>query len=136
MLEFPSESDCGFEPFALETGVFSVGSAKITVNICEIKSLQNILNNNLIYYIDCDKILGKACFRSREAGDRIFIKKRGCSKSLKKIFNEMKILPEKRDSLVILSDESGVLLVEGVGVDFRAEINDQTRYAFKIEINR
>lgn len=136
MLEFPSECDCSIEPFALECGDFQAGNATVTVNICEINSLQNISNNNSIYFIDSDKIIGEAYFRSRQAGDRIFIKKRGCTKSLKKIFNEMKIPPEKRDSLVILSDESGVILVEGVGVDYRTEISKETRNILKIEIKR
>ena len=48
----------------------------------------------------------------------------------------MKIPPEKRDSLVILSDESGVILVEGVGVDYRTEISKETRNILKIEIKR
>ena len=100
------------------------------------KCSQFISNNNSIFYLDCDKISGKAVLRSRAAGDKITLKKRRCTKTLKKLFNELSVAPEKRDSIMVLADESGILFAEGIGVDARAELSSDTDQILKIEIIR
>ena len=47
---------------------------------------------------------------------------RGVTKTLKKLLNEAKIPPERRNSLAVLADEAGVLWVEGFGCDVRAAV--------------
>lgn len=138
MLEFPEKSDERIDEIALECGNFKIGKRNVTVSIVnkeEINSLQNILNKNQFYYIDYDKIIGKAVFRSRNAGDMLSLRRRGCTKSLKKLFNELSVPPEKRDSVIVLSDDSGVLLVDGIGVDARAEITESTERILCIGIS-
>ncbi|MBR2868815.1 MAG: tRNA lysidine(34) synthetase TilS [Clostridia bacterium] len=137
MLEFPGNSAGSIDPVALECGTVKIGNRNVSasiVNINEINSLQNISNKNQIYCIDYDKINGNAVFRSRNAGDKLSLRKRGCTKSLKKLFNELSVPPEKRESVIILSDDSGVLLVDGIGVDARAEISANTEKVLCIGI--
>lgn len=64
-------------------------------------------NNNLV-------------FRTRRAGDSFTLPKRNVSKTLKKLFNELKIPEEKRDSVMLAADGSEVLWIEGVGASKQA----------------
>ncbi len=108
------------------SGNFKIGEYEVCVSF-DTDCLQNVSNYNHKYIIDCDKINGKAFFRGREQGDKICLKGRGCTKTLKKLFNELAIEPEKRDSVVILADASGVLLVAGVGIDSRVAVSTETK---------
>ncbi len=138
-LEFPKDAETSFEPVPFCEGLIKIGNTEVFSAIKpadEIICLQNVSKDTLIYYIDYDKIQGNMLFRSRANGDYIKLKKRGCSKTLKKLFNELAILPEKRNSLVILADDSGVLLVESVGVDSRVEIDAETKNVLALYINR
>ncbi len=72
--------------------------------------------------LDCGKIYGNIVLRSRKPGDRLRPVGRGVTKTLKKLLNEAKIPPERRNSLAVLADEAGVLWVEGFGCDVRAAV--------------
>lgn len=106
------------------------------INANEIKSLQNVSKQGLEYYLDCDKIHGRVIVRSREDGDKITLASRKCTKSLKKLFNELSIPSEKRNSVAVFSDESGVILVEGAGVAQRAASGKETKKILMIKIIR
>ena len=119
-LEFPKKSVDVYESLELREGLNKIGDklvlATFTQNL-ETDSSQNILKEDFKYYIDCDKIHGKLILRSRKEGDKISLAGRGCTKTLKKLFNEKAILPEARNAIVVAADESGVVAVEGIGVD-------------------
>ncbi len=66
---------------------------------------------------DGSKIKGELTLTSRKEGDRLTLKKRNVTKSLKKLFNEMKIPVEERNKLAVLRDGEDVIWVEGVGVN-------------------
>lgn len=104
------------------------------VNIKEINNLQNISKQGLEYFLDYDKIFGRLVVRSRQAGDKISLKLRGCTKTLKKLFNELEIIPEKRNSVAVFADENGVVLVEGAGCDSRAAVTKSTENVLVIRI--
>lgn len=84
-------------------------------------------NKSVDFYCDCDKIIGKVTVRSRIAGDTIRPAGRGCSKSLKKLYNEMKIPPELRESVSVVADEKGVIGVIGYCVDERVKTRKDTK---------
>lgn len=138
ILDFPAEADEG------KISEFTDGKAEFfdsvieirTVNIEEINNLQNISKQGLEYYLDCDKIIGALIVRSRQAGDRISLKSRGCTKTLKKLFNELEISPEKRNKVAVIADEKGVLLVEGAGCDSRAAVTKSTEKVLVIRIEK
>lgn len=92
--------------------------------------------HNLFAYalIDYDKIRGELTLRSRLSGDRLSLRQRGCTKTLKKLFQEAHIPPERRQSLLILADEEGVVWVEGFGPHARVALTDCSQRALAIEI--
>lgn len=101
------------------------------VSICRVNKkvffdTQKIHKDMLDYCIDCDRINGKVQVGSRRAGDKLTLAKRGCTKSLKKLFNEAHVPPESRCDVAVLRDESGVLWVEGFGADRRCRVGKNT----------
>ena len=138
ILDFPQEAcECTASEIVDGKADFfdSVIETKI-VNIKEINNLQNFSNQGLEYYLDCDKIFGRLVVRSRQAGDKISLKSRGCTKSLKKLFNELEISPEKRNSVAVFADEKGVVLVEGAGCDSRAAVTKSTEKVLIVRIKK
>lgn len=87
-------------------------------------------NKSVDFYCDCDKIIGKVTVRNRIAGDTINPAGRGCSKSLKKLYNEMKIPPELRENVSVVADEQGVIGVIGYCVDERVKTCRDTKNIF------
>ena len=69
------------------------------------------------------------------AGDKISLVNR-CTKTLKKLFNELSVLPEKRESVIVLADESGVMCVEGIGIDSRFLVTQDSQRIVRVEIRR
>ena len=97
-----------------------------------IKDLQNVQKGLLENSIDCDKIIGTVELRSRNDGDLFKQNGRGVTKTLKKLFNENKIPLENRNKIAVLSDENGVLWVEGFGAAEKAAVTDKTKNIFFI----
>ena len=58
-------------------------SQKFSVVIKETKFVNNLFSNNLI---DCDKIVGEICIRTRNVGDKIKLNRRNGTKTLKKLY--------------------------------------------------
>lgn len=138
ILDFPAEAEeSSVSEFIDGKAEFFDSVIEIkTVNIDEINNLQNISKQGLEYYLDCDKIIGVPVVRSRQAGDKISLKSRGCTKTLKKLFNELEISPEKRNKVAVIADEKGVLLVEGAGCDSRAAVTKSTENVLMVRIKK
>ncbi len=100
------------------------------VNKSDLTAIQFVHKNVL----DFDVVSGPLILRSRREGDEIKIAGRNCTKKLKKLFTEAKI--EDKNFVCVLSDDKGVLWVEGFGCDERCKITDKTEKILKIEINR
>lgn len=137
VLDFPEEAEA---PQAAELcEALEFGGAKITakiVNTGETNNLQNISNQVLEYYLDCDKIHGRVFVRSRIDGDCVTLASRKCTKSLKKLFNELAVPPEKRNSVAVFADDEGIVLVEGAGVAQRTAAGKDTEKLLVIRIER
>ncbi len=84
--------------------------------------------------IDYDKIKGKIFLRNRKSGDKIRLAERGLTKSLKKLFNE-NIPLEERHKVAVLSDDDGVIYVEGFGADERVSTDENTKRILEVEIS-
>lgn len=84
---------------------------------------QNVFENSLDY----DRIK-EAIFRFRKEGDRFTQAGRGHTKSLKKLFNERKIPPARRNRIPLLVCGGRIAWIGGIGVaeDFRVT-QDTTR---------
>lgn len=101
--EYCEEWECLFDDYRSETpfGTYVISSAD---KDSDIVFDSGVIKNNL--YLS-----------SRKAGDSFTFKKRKVTKSLKKLFNEMKIPAADRNSVVVLHDGDSVVWVEGIGVN-------------------
>ncbi len=61
-------------------------------------------------------ICGKISCTGRRPGDRLRVAGRGCTKSLKALFNEADMTQAQRDRTLVLRDEEGILAVHGLAV--------------------
>jgi tRNA(Ile)-lysidine synthase len=89
--------------------------------------------NSTIYYLDYDKIIGRAFVRSRRCGDRIKLYGNNFTSSVKKLINE-KIPPEKRKTLHFIEDDVGTVFAEGMGIADRAAPDGKTQRLLKITV--
>ena len=97
---------------------------------------QKVYKELVLCTIDRDKIKGELLLRKRLEGDRIVLPVRKVGKSIKKLFNEMKIEPERRDSIFVLSDDESVVWVEGIGTDLKKAPDENTKNFLNISIMR
>lgn len=100
-----------------------------------IEDFSNINKKFLNTMVDCGKIKGKLEIRTRETFDEIRLNGRGCTKSLKKLMNEMKIPNELRDVIPVAADDDGVVWIYGIGVAERAAVDKNTKKAIEFIAN-
>lgn len=96
------------------------------------EKVNNLLLNN---FIDCDKIVGELILRTRLPGDSIRLAGRGCTKTLKKLMNELKVAKNLRDSIPVLADDGGVVWVYGAGTANRCAVNEKTEKVMIITVS-
>lgn len=114
-----SEALTLFLPFDVAFNGYNISTEFIDCS----KNINGISSDNII---DCDKLKGNLVLRSRCAGDKITLKKRNVTKSLKKLFCEENIPLEIRDSVPVLSDDNGIVWVYGFGVDKRLSVTSDS----------
>ena len=68
-------------------------------------------------------------------GDSVRLAGRGCTKTLKKLMNELKIPNELRDSVPVLADDDGVIWVYGAGTASRCAVNEKTEKVMIITVS-
>ena len=100
-----------------------------------VKNSSNVNNLFLKNAVDCDKINGKLTIRTREPSDKIRLSGRNCTKSLKKLMNELKIPEELRDVIPVAADDDGIVWVYGVGADERVAVDKNTNKAIEFITN-
>ena len=102
--------------------------------ISEINGCQKI--NNLLSYtlLDRDKIGKTVVVRTRLPGDRITLSKRGCTKTLKKLWNEKGFDQELRDCFLIIESDGRLVFSEPDGADASAEVTNETEKILSVEI--
>ncbi len=110
-----------------------MGKIKLTVIDEENINFNKILVNNILEsYIDYDKICGDVVVRSRMEGDRITLPSRNVTKTLKKLFIEMKIPVEQRNNIPVIADDEKVLWVWGIGYNKVCSVDKKTKRVLKI----
>ena len=87
---------------------------------------------NMQLCIDMDKI-SNPVLRTRQAGDRIRLKDRHCTKTIKQLFAEKKIPISQRSAWPVLSDKNGVIWIGGFGVDESRLADINTKKILRIE---
>ena len=78
-----------------------------------------IHNSFNTFYFKCDSICGKMFVDRAKGSDRLRLPGRGCTKTLKKLFQENRVPPSRRERTPALYDEQGLLAVYGFGADER-----------------
>lgn len=99
-----------------------------------LKKFEEIVNFNDLPFknaIDYDTILDTLVLRNRNAGDKITLPKRKVTKTLKKLFTELK--SENRDELLVLADGDRVVWVENIGVNSKNQVSEHTKNIVLIE---
>lgn len=122
--------------FKKNDSVVTFLSGYVKIDTYDTKDLQNLNKDLLANLIDCDKINNTLELRSRRSGDSFTFSNRNVTKSLKKLFNEEKIPPEKRNDICIIADGQDVLWVEGFGVSKKYKVDNNTTTAMKITVER
>ena len=84
----------------------------------------NVNKKFLLHCIPCDIITNDTLVRRREVGDTFTDPRRGVTKTLKKLMNELKIPRERRSSLRVVANGNTVLWLEGTGVSKQGRIPD------------
>ncbi len=94
----------------------------------EIAYLQNVHKKFFHYAIDCDRIQGSLTVRCRRDGDRFHPAGRKVGKTLKALFQELRVPTYDRDAVLLLCDEDGIVLMPGVACDSRVCPSDSTKH--------
>ena len=103
------------------------------VDCDNLKKIENVHKMLTFYMLDYDKIIGRAVVRNRRFGDRIQLKGRNFSSSVKKLINEK--VPEKlRPELHFIEDEKGTIFAERIGIADRVKISENTARILMISI--
>lgn len=96
------------------------------------EELKNVNKKLLTNCINCDIITDSTVVRTRKEGDEFTLCNRNVTKSLKKLFNELKIPAEKRSQLKLVANGSTVLWIEGIGVSEYGKVNSNAEGAYLI----
>ena len=122
--EIPCEEDFNmtFGELVVKGEYFSKTSQKIN----------DLLLDNLI---DCDTINGNLVLRTRQEGDKITLRKRNVTKTLKKLFIEECVLKDERDKIPVISDDNGVVWVSGFGVNKNNAVKEDTKNILSISVS-
>ncbi len=100
-------------------------------------SNEEIVNKKLASFsIACDKIDG-AVIRTRREGDTFTLQRRGITKPLRKLQNELKIPAELRNTALVAAQGSTVLWAEYIGVSAQGAVSADTKegiYIFKKDV--
>lgn len=83
---------------------------------------------------DYDIMFPNLAIRNRRSGDKLRQAGRGVTKELRRLMNEKGIPPQERGSLVVLSDEKGVIWAEGFGTDENRAVTEKTMNVVVIKV--
>ena len=98
--------------------------------VCEKPVFDRVNKSFTSFLFKTGDLCGRMTVRSRREGDFIRIHGRGGSKTLKKLFNELRVPARERSLIPVLADDGGVLAICGVGRGDRAapDPGDQAYY--------
>ncbi len=111
---------------------------KIVLKKIPVSEINNAEKNSDLLFInllDCDTIPYGAVLRYREGGDMFALPKRGVTKPVKKLFTEMKIPAERRDSILLLADGNDILWIDGIGASEKYRCKKTTSDVLQIIVS-
>ena len=120
-----------FECKFFDANVLTVLGIKFIIEILPIKEYNNkVLSGKLkdCVFLDREFIPDDAVIRNRRQGDIFCQQGRGVTKKVKKLFNELKIPIDYRDSIAMLASGNKVLWIDGVGISEECRIRGTTKF--------
>ena len=117
---------------------FSVGEVKLPHKKAFFEFYENSDKIHIVHkkftnqLLDYDTIKGTILIRNRREGDRITLCGREFEHRVKKLFENIPY--GEKSKRVLLSDDDGVIFVEGFGVADRVKITDKTKTILEIRI--
>ena len=105
------------------------------INCESLKKIDFVHKKLTFYLLDYDKIKGTAIVRNRKFGDKLKLRGRKFTSSVKKIINE-KIPVSQRSSLHFIEDEDGTIFAEKIGIADRVAPDENTKRLLKIYVQR
>lgn len=106
--------------------VSDICTVKCEIVECDnLKKIEAVHKKSTFYVLDYDKIRGRLFLKTRKYGDKIKLKGRNFTSSVKKLINE-RIPAEKRNDLLFAADDEGTILAEGIGIADRVAPDDNT----------
>lgn len=97
--------------------------------------LKNIPQKKYTKWIDYDKIIESAVFRTRRRGDYLTINESLDKKSLKKYMIEEKIPSDERDRLILLADGAHIIWMPGHRISAAYKVTRQTAAILEIHVS-
>ncbi|MGN1001378.1 MAG: tRNA lysidine(34) synthetase TilS [Oscillospiraceae bacterium] len=124
------------DPVELRAGEsVALPRAGLQISCQELEKAGEIHNSFNIFYLKSENICGKLRLSSRMEGDSIRLKGRGCTKSVRKLFSEAGLSPEKRILTPVLRDDVGVVAVYGFGTAERCA-GEQGDHVIQIQMRK
>ena len=125
LLRFGAPAICPIEPREVLPGVsFELPQAGLRLSCRLLAQNEEIHECFNIFYFQSDAICGKVICKSRSPGDEIRLAGHGCTKSLKKLFQQARIPPTARAHIPVLYDDRGPIAVAGFGTAERVAAAD------------
>ena len=123
-----------------KTPIFLDIGGGFKLSICELNEneIKLFVNNRGFQFknaLDCDKICNIAVLRNRRFGESYKPVGKKYSQTFKNLFNNAALPISVRDSLAVISDDDGVIWLEGFGVSQRAAISKETKRAVLLNIS-
>ena len=117
---------------------FLIPEAGLFVRCEKIAAASAVVYNSFnTFFFPCANIYGNIYVNSRRPGDRLRLPGRGCTKTLKSLFQERNIPAWERNAVPVLRDDAGLLGVYGIGPAERAIVGaGENGDALKIEFIR
>jgi tRNA(Ile)-lysidine synthase len=107
----------------------------VTVTKLERASLEKTFkDDDSTLYIDYDAFEAPLMIRGKHQGDRIFLKRIGGHKKLKKYFMELKIPASERDQLLLIVSGDKVIWIPHFIKSNSFSVNERTKNVLRIEV--
>lgn len=121
-------------PFMPATSFFYNGkNYKISEKMSSISNDNNKINKKIIINrLSCGIISCDTVIRTRKSGDIFSPYGRNCTKTVKKLFSEMKLSPNDRATRLLIANGNTVLWIEGIGVSQLAAVDSECDAFYEI----
>lgn len=136
IIELRNNTNPKLETKKIEIGENVLEEFAIIISLELISADEIDFNNADIKYIDYDKVSGELWIRRRKSGDKFSPLGLGGSKKLKDYMIDKKIPQDKRNSIPILCDNSGIIWVIGYGLSDKYKITKETKQTLRIKLKK